>query len=362
MILGSVAVLSLVAIGVFANTTLARSALNAGMPSLAVAVLKPAAGFGDPKAMNDLGVLLNRGTGTEEDPAEAARLLSAAAESGLPRAQLNLALVQKSRCRIDGADTAVFAMLEKMALTGDVTAASFAAECFGRSSAAQRDFAPWGERFLKLAEVGATGDGKEKIKFAWTLIEASDDSILGTLESIAADHAVKNRLLNMAAKILLAARDEDAAAFYGLATMRDKYADRLEKGPVADEVMRRTSDQWLLEGATAGHQVSGCNVARNYMRDFMEKPGEDTRARLVAIDKIIYACLTNRTSARETIVIEQGGRKVARSFGEDFAQDRWRGDGPLLVAGPKYDDRDFDTAAHDDVVQIFNRMQARFGS
>ncbi|UVK37372.1 hypothetical protein LHFGNBLO_004392 [Mesorhizobium sp. AR10] len=224
------------------------------------------------------------------------------------------------------------------------------------------DFAPWGERFLKLAAVGANGDGKEKIKFAWKLIEASEDSVLGTPESIAADHTVKNRLLDMAATILLAARDEDAAAFYGLATMRDKYADRLEKGPAADEVMRLTSDQWLLEGARAGHQVSGCNVARNYMRDFMESPGEDTRARLLGIDKIIYACLTNRTSARETIVIEQGGRKVVRSFGEDFAQDRWRGDGPLLVAGPKYDDRDFDTAVHGNVVQIFNRMQTKFGS
>ncbi|UVK37373.1 hypothetical protein LHFGNBLO_004393 [Mesorhizobium sp. AR10] len=134
IVLGSVAVLSLAAIAFFANTMLARSALSAGMPSVAVAILKPAAAFGDPQAMNDLGVLLHRGTGTEEDPAEAARLLSAAAELGLPRAKLNLVLAQRPRCRIEKTDNAVFDMLEKMALSGDVIAASFAAECFGRAS------------------------------------------------------------------------------------------------------------------------------------------------------------------------------------------------------------------------------------
>lgn len=75
---------------------LAVMAVRLGAVPLGAGLLQPLARAGDAIAENDLGVLLLRGGEDRRDPIEAARLLNAAAASGLARAELNLLLVRRS--------------------------------------------------------------------------------------------------------------------------------------------------------------------------------------------------------------------------------------------------------------------------
>ena len=251
-----------------ASSGLAYLALSAGYPTLAATVLKPAASAGDPQAMNDLGVLRFRGVGVEADPAEAARLLSAAAATGLPRARLNLIVAVTPRCSAISKSKQMFEELEALAQGGDIFAASFAADCFGGKWLDMRfaDETPhWAERLLKLAEIGGRGDAEEKVKFAWLLVVAVRE--LDDQKSLAAgDRAIADRLLHLAARLFVEARPDKPAAYYGLSALSGSYSDRLAKSPVVGDVMAHTAEGWLLAGAEAGHMISRCAVTTRALR------------------------------------------------------------------------------------------------
>ena len=80
--------------GASQRRALAVMAVRLGAVPLGAGLLQPLARAGDAIAQNDLGVLLLRGKGDMRDPIEAARLLNAAAATGLARAQLNLLLIR----------------------------------------------------------------------------------------------------------------------------------------------------------------------------------------------------------------------------------------------------------------------------
>jgi hypothetical protein len=345
-----------------ASSGLAHTALSAGYPRLAAAVLKPAAAAGDPLAMNDLGVLFHKGVGVEADPAEAARLLSTAAETGLPRARLNLIVALTPQCATSSNDQ-VFDQFEALALAGDTVAASFAADCIGDdriNAIFARKTPSWADRLLTLAEIGSRGDANEKVKFAWLLVAA-----VGEIDNVKApgadDRALSDKLLNLAARLLVEARPDKPAAYYGLSTFRDVYSDRLEKGPVADEIMAQTADEWLLAGAKAGHMTSRCAIMTTLSERFLADPTETTYANLQAIVPIMDQCLFNRTNPRDVIFVKEGNRTIARPYGHDFTVDRWRAESPLLVATPKYADYDFSRAIQERAVDTFNKVRRKLG-
>jgi hypothetical protein len=339
--------------------TLARTALDSGRPSLAFTLLKAGAAIGDPLARNDLGVLYFRGEGVDEDPAEAARMITAASEAGLPRARLNLALAKGDHCRIEKDGSPFFDTAEAMALAGDVIGASFAVECFTKknSSNSQHEvFATLTERLARIAAVAATGDGEEKVKMAWALIEASGDRWN-------ADGAARSRLLDIAARALLEARADKPSAFFGLATLRGEagYLDRLKGAPSFDEVMRFTTEEWLQQGVTAGHQVSSCTLASRYMDDFFKTFDLSRREELQSIPQIILPCLSQKDQ-RDFIRIQQPGRSMPRIVGQDRLLDRWRGEGPLLIKAPYYEDYDFSRRAQDQALARIEKLEKMFGS
>ena len=72
-------------------------------------------------------------------------------------------------------------------------------------------------------------------------------------------------------------------------------------------------------------------------------------------------CLMHPNNPRDVIFIRDGDRTIARPYGEDFTVDRWRAEGPLLVATPKYADYDFSGSAHSDALQAFNKVRRKLG-
>ncbi|MGH0034961.1 MAG: tetratricopeptide repeat protein [Myxococcota bacterium] len=70
----------------------ARAAVEAGEFARALALLRPGAESGDPRAQVGLGTLYASGRGVEQDDAEAARWFRRAAEQGDALAQYNLGI------------------------------------------------------------------------------------------------------------------------------------------------------------------------------------------------------------------------------------------------------------------------------
>jgi TPR repeat protein len=244
---------------------LAVRAVQLGAAPTGARLLRPLAEAGDAIAQNDLGVLLNRGLAGKRDPAEAARLLNAAASAGLARAQLNLLLI-RAPCDTSQLDGTI-AALEGFADAGDRRAASIAADCL--EGATGSDPLPEiARRLLVMATIAtATSAPDEELKFGWLLLKQ-----LERLDGYgrAAD-ALKPRVAQEAARYLfLAAEHGRAAAYEGisvLAARQHRCSRAMPSLPVLRHVPRRNGLRWQLKPAipkaavpSALHLRHGCRL------------------------------------------------------------------------------------------------------
>jgi TPR repeat protein len=320
---------------------LAVRAVQFGAAPTGARLLRPLAEAGDAIAQNDLGVLLNRGLAGKRDPAEAARLLNAAASAGLARAQLNLLLI-RAPCDTSQLDGTI-AALEGFADAGDRRAASIAADCL--EGATGSDPLPEiARRLLVMATIAtATSAPDEELKFGWLLLKQ-----LERLDGYgrAAD-ALKPRVAQEAARYLfLAAEHGRAAAYEGISVLAAKAAPLLEGDAVAAHVAARPAAEWIEVAVQAGHPKSSCafgvTLATRLSADNVRATDAD-RKRLA---ELFQTCLKDRDPRQ---VFIRDGRE--QTIGHYRLFDVWMADEVFLIQSPRYDNYDHDIVAQEEAVR-----------
>jgi TPR repeat protein len=226
------------AVGADLRRMVAVKAVQGGMPGLGVALLTPLADAGGAPAQNNLAVLLHRGIGTARDPAKAAQLFNTAANAGLARAQMNLALL---RTPCDTQHTVqMIAKLDAFARAGDRRAASFVADCL-RSSISALPFEESSHRLIEAAALATkSADPDEELKFGWLLMERMRLS-----RGWGTDHTRRDTVRVAAGYLLRAAEHGRPAAYEGLSILHREFLNLLGSGPEKDKVAANSAAEWL---------------------------------------------------------------------------------------------------------------------
>jgi TPR repeat protein len=329
-------------LGAGARRMIAVAAVQNNLAPVGALLLAPLASAGDAVAQNDLGVLRMRGVGMARDPAEAARLLNAAAASGLPRAQMNLLLLRASCDMSERADT--MRRLEEFARRGDKRAASFVADCLGW-------YIPFNNRvegmrrLLAMAEI-ATGasDPDEELKFGWLLMKSVRD-----LDGYGAEgDALKPTLASASARYLLRAAEHGRpAAYEGISKIAAEQAQLLSDDTVARRVAAKTPPGWIEAAAAAGHPRSRCAVGVKFATQLADKKTRASDADRQKLADMFQTCLKDRDPRR---VIFKDGKEQTAGYYRLF--DVWMMDEEFLIQSPKYDDYDHDIVAQEDAVRV----------
>jgi TPR repeat protein len=312
-------------------------AVRAGVPALGVALFRPLAQAGDAAAANDLAVLVNRGIGAARDPVEAARLLNAAANAGLPRARLNLTLIRTPCDTSHGLETA--ARLEAFADAGDRRAASFVPDCLRWSGTTL----PPGEatrRLIAAAEIATRGgDADEELKFGWLLMKQARG-----LEAWQMDDAARRAAAEAAARYLFAAAEHGrAAAYEAIAALAQHASSYL--GPSAARVAARKPDDWIDVAARAGHPKSRCAVGARLATGAKHQAAALSEADRQRVAEYFDSCWKGRDPRQ---VIFRNGRE--ETVGHDPLFDIWMKEHPFLIWSPRYDNYDYDIVGREDAI------------
>ena len=327
--------------GATQRRALAVMAVRLGAVPLGAGLLQPLAKAGDAIAQNDLGVLLLRGGENMRDPIEAARLLNAAAASGLARAELNL-LLARAPCETSrGARTEE--TLERFAQAGDRRAASIAADCF-HPYASIGAFVGETRRLMAMAVIAtAAFDPDEELKFGWLLQQR-----LERLDGLGSEaDSLKPRVAQEAARYLFRAAEHGRpAAYEGISRLAAEAAPLLAGDAVAERVAARSPEGWIEVAAQAGHPRSRCAVGVAFATRLAAegtRASDTDRKRLAGL---FQTCLKDQDPRQ---VIFRNGRE--QTIGHYRLFDVWMMDEAFLVASPRYDNYDHDLVAQRDAVR-----------
>ena len=326
--------------GAGARRAVAIAAIQADILPVGIALLAPLAEAGDAVAQNNLGVLYIRGAGVERDPVQAARLLNAAANAGLPRAQMNLVLLRNPCDTAGGTETV--RKLQEYARAGDKRAASFVADCliwFTNPNERIEGF----RRLLAMAEIATrTGDADEELKFGWLLMKNVRD-LNGYGSSV---EPLKREVSTAAARyLLLAVEHGRAAAYEGISKIVGDYANLLTDETVAKRVAAKNAAEWIETAAAAGHPRSRCTLGVKFATQLAEKKTRASDADRQTLADLFQTCLKERDPRQ---VIFKDGRE--QTIGHWRLFDVWKMDDEFLITSPKYENYDHDIAARDDAV------------
>jgi TPR repeat protein len=329
-----------VAIGVDTRRAVAVAAVQADLAPIGASLLAPLAEAGDPLAQNDLGVMHMRGSGVVRDPAEAARLLNAAAASGLPRAQMNLLLLRAS-CDMSER-TGTMHRLEEFARDGDRRAASFAADCVSWFTT-PNSRVDGVRRLLAMAEIAtSTSDPDEELKFGWLLMKTARE-LDGYGDSV---EMLKQAAATAAASYLLRAAEHGrAAAYEGISHIAASQANLITDEALARRVSAKTAPEWIEVAAAAGHPRSRCAVGVKFATELAAKKTRASETERRKLAGLFQTCLKDRDPRQ---VIFKDGRE--QTLGHWPLADVWKMEEGFLITSPKYDNYDHDIAKRDDAV------------
>jgi TPR repeat protein len=327
--------------------TLAVKAVQGGMPALGVALLAPLADGGDAAAQNNLAVLLQRGIGAPHDAVKAAQLFNTAANSGLARAQMNLALLRTPCTTHDNLQIQMIAKLEAFARAGDRRAASFVADCISSAS----DFEAASRRLIEAATLATkSNDPDEELKFGRLLMDR-----MRRARGWGTDHTRRETFRLAAGYLLRAADHGKPAAYEGLSLLRRELLDLLEPSPERDKVAAKDPAEWLDIAARSGHPKSQCTMGARLAAEVSHRFASMREAERQRIQEHFAACLKGRNPRQ--VVLLGGGKE--RMVGYDPLLDVWMWEDPFLVISPRYENYDYDTVARDDALAQMSRVMDR---
>lgn len=335
-------------IGAWPRRAVAVLAVQWGWPEMGVALLKPLAKAGDPVAQNNLAVLYMRGVGTARDPAEAARLLNAAAASDLPRARMNLMMVRETSCTSSSRPDRS-SKLEEFARKGDRRAASFAADCLTWPIPGSDSYS----RLLEMARIGTgSADPDEELKFGWLLLKTLDR----VDNNIVRARAASGDLATAAATYLFRAAEQGrASAYEGISQIAAKYAGLITDDALSKRLAAKSAVEWIDAAAEAGHPRSRCVVG---LRLATELAARNRRASDDDRQKVATYFETCMKDQDPRLMITRNGREQTLGYYRLF--DVWKMESVFLITAPKYDNHDHDPAAQQTAASRIARLAKEF--